>query len=46
MKDFAVKYKEKMLRNGGKVKDEKTLILVLYENWEFMQRILLIVLIT
>ena len=32
MKDFSVMCKEKVLRNGGVIEDEKTLILALWEN--------------
>lgn len=32
MKDFSVKCKEKILRNGDEIKDEKTLIQALWRN--------------
>lgn len=32
MKDFSVMYKEKILRNEGEIKDEKTLTLSVWGN--------------
>lgn len=33
-----MKCKEKILKNGGEIEDEKALILALWGDWELMQR--------